>query len=90
MDARFLDEHQRRTWESDRSFNVIAASGRCYTISSYGPFNTRSCNDEFCILVETNIPVYDKLLAQRLLIDADEKLFLALANRRYRLVLLRP
>jgi hypothetical protein len=79
-----LDARQRRSWESTRSFDVSAASGCRYTISPYGTFNIRNSGEEFCLLLEAHIPAYDKLLAQRLLIEADENLFLALANRRQR------
>jgi hypothetical protein len=79
-----LSERQRRSWESNGDFEVTGTSGGAYTISSYGTFNIRNCGDEFCVLVEANIPVYDKLLAQRLLIEADENLFLEIANRRRR------
>jgi hypothetical protein len=79
-----LDGEQRQNWNDTRSFEVVAASGRRYTISHYRPFNIHSEDTAYCIQVEEKIPVYDKLLAQRLLIAADERLFLSLANRRRR------
>jgi hypothetical protein len=79
-----LDGKQRRSWESRRNFDIVASSGCCYTISPYGAFNIRNCSDEFCVLIDAKIPVYDKLLAQRLLVEADENLFLTVANRRRR------
>jgi hypothetical protein len=79
-----LDVGQRRSWELARCFDVNCASGNRYTISPYRTFNIRNATEEFCLLLEANIPAYDKLLAQRLLIEADECLFLTLANRRQR------
>lgn len=79
-----LDATQRRSWKFLRRFDVVAASGRHYTIKPYGTFNIRSGPDMFCVRVDGHMPSYDKLLAQRLLIEADEHLFLAIANRRQR------
>jgi hypothetical protein len=77
-----LDDKQRRSWHLRRRFDVIAAGGRRYTISGYRPFNVRTGDAVFCVQVEGRVPVYDKLLAQKLLIEADEQLFLARANVR--------
>ncbi len=77
-----LDAKQRRSWHVRRRFDLTVASGRRYTISRYQPFNVHSSGAAFCVQVSGNIPVYDKLLAQKLLIESDEQRFLARANVR--------
>jgi hypothetical protein len=77
-----LDRRQRLSWRLRRSFDVIGRSGCRYTISSYQPFNVRTGHGAFCLQVAGQIPVYDKLLAQKLLIESDEQRFLALSNVR--------
>ncbi len=77
-----LDDEQRRSWMKNRRFDVTARSGRSYTIFSYDAFNVYSCGEEFCVQIDERIPVYDKLLAQQLLLKADEQRFLRLANKR--------
>lgn len=77
-----LDDRQRRSWTRYRYFEVRAQSGRRYTVFSYGPFNIRRHGTMFCVRVDGRVPVYDKLLAQQLLIESDERLFLQLANTR--------
>ncbi len=76
-----LNGGQRRSWILRRRFDVVGSTGRRYTIRAYGSFNVRCGDDAFCVRVEGRIPTYDKLLAQRLLIEADEPLFLSIANR---------
>ncbi len=73
---------QRRSWHLRRRFDAIAASGRRYTISGYRPFNVSARDALFCIQIVDRVPVYDKLLAQKLLIESDEQRFLARANVR--------
>jgi hypothetical protein len=77
-----LDDKQRRSWHLRRRFEVRAAGGRRYSISRYRPFNIRSGDALFCVQVSGELPVYDKLLAQKLLVEADEQLFLARSNVR--------
>jgi hypothetical protein len=77
-----LDARQRRRWHLRRRLEVTAPSGRRYVISPYKPFNIRSRDAVFCIAVDGAIPVYDKLLAQKLLLESDEQRFLARANVR--------
>lgn len=79
-----LDASQRRSWTFRRRFDVVVPSGRRYTIKPYGTFNIRSGAELYCVRVEGHMPSYDKLLAQRLLLEADEHLFLSIANRRPR------
>jgi hypothetical protein len=77
-----LDRRQRWSWLVRRRFDVRGSAGRRYTIAAYRPFNISTSDAVFCVQVNGRIPVYDKLLAQKLLIEADETLFLAHANMR--------
>jgi hypothetical protein len=77
-----LDRTQRLSWLVRRRFEVRGSCGRRYTIAAYRPFNISTADAVFCVQVNGRIPVYDKLLAQKLLIEADETLFLAHANMR--------
>ncbi len=79
-----LDAAQRRSWKFLRRFEVISASGRRYTLKAYGTFNILSGGEKFCVRVDGHMPSYDKLLAQWLLLEADEHRFLSIANRRDR------
>jgi len=77
-----LTPAQRRSWLARRRFSVTAPSGARYTIAPYDPYNIRASDALFCLQVGGNTPDYDKLLAQKLLIECDETLFLAKANVR--------
>lgn len=77
-----LSDAERYCWQHDRRLTVVASSGRCYTLRPYEAFNIRSGDDEYCLRVLGWVPAYDKLLAQRLLLESDEATFLATANRR--------
>jgi hypothetical protein len=77
-----LDAGQRRSWLLRRRFTVDAASGTRYTVVPYDSYNIRSSDALFCLQVAGHTPVYDKLLAQKLLLECDESLFLATANIR--------
>ena len=79
---RKLDRRQRVSWFLRHRFDVRGSAGRRYTIAAYRPFNISTADAVFCVQVNGRIPVYDKLLAQKLLLEADESLFLAHANMR--------
>jgi hypothetical protein len=79
---RKLDRRQRVSWFLRHRFDVRGSAGHRYTIAAYRPFNISTADAVFCVQVNGRIPVYDKLLAQKLLLEADESLFLAHANMR--------
>jgi len=79
---RKLDRRQRVSWFLRHRFDVRGSAGNRYTIAAYRPFNISTADAVFCVQVNGRIPVYDKLLAQKLLLEADESLFLAHANMR--------
>jgi len=77
-----LTPRQRRSWRLRRLFRIEAASGTRYTVVPYDSYNIRTSDALFCLQVAGATPFYDKLLAQKLLIECDEPLFLATANIR--------
>jgi hypothetical protein len=77
-----LSDAQRRSWLMRRRVSVLAKSGRRYTLCNYEAYNIHAWDAAFCLQVDGELPSYDKLLAQKLLIECDESLFLASANVR--------
>jgi hypothetical protein len=77
-----LTPAQRRGWHLRRRIEVVASSGRRYLLAPYRPYNVRSDDAIFCLQVEGRLPDYDKLLAQKLLLECNETRFLANANVR--------
>lgn len=77
-----LTDAERRRWSREGCLTVVASSGRRYTLRPYEAFNIRAGNEEYCLRVVGWIPAYDKLLAQRLLVESDEATFLSIANQR--------
>jgi hypothetical protein len=77
-----LTDAERRSWARDRRLIVTGSSGRQYTLTPYESFNIRAGKEAYCLSVLGRLPAYDKLLAQRLLVESDEQAFLAAANRR--------
>jgi hypothetical protein len=77
-----LSDAERRRWATERRLTVVGSSGRRYTLAPYEAFNIRAGTQEYCLRVVGWLPAYDKLLAQRLLVESDEPAFLAIANRR--------
>lgn len=77
-----LDARQRRDWVLRRRFRVRGSAGTPFVVSAYRPYNVRTDDAVFCLQVVGVAPAFDKLLAQKLLLEADEAYFLALANVR--------
>ena len=77
-----LSDAERRSWIGDRRLAIVGSRGGRYTLTPYESFNIRSGRDAYCLRVLGRVPAYDKLLAQRLLIECDELTFLAIANKR--------
>ena len=77
-----LGDAERRRWVAERRLTIVGSSGRRYTLTPYESFNIRADNDAYCLRVLGRVPAYDKLLAQRLLVESDEQTFLAIANWR--------
>ena len=77
-----LSEAERLRWAEDRRLTVVGSSGQRYTLLPYAAFNILTGEKAYCLRVLGRMPVYDKLLAQRLLVESDEQTYLALANCR--------
>ncbi len=77
-----LSRSQRLSWALRRRFSVKSDSGTSFIVAPYDPYNIRTEDALFCLQVGGETPAYDKLLAQKLLIECDEQFFLAKANVR--------
>lgn len=86
--ATLLKQHltpdQIKMLESYLYFKVVGnKTGRTYTIFPYAVYNIlRDDNVNYCIASKDHdIPLYDTMLAQKMLIECDEEYFLRKANR---------
>lgn len=81
-----LDDEQRASWADHQRFRVTAGSGRIYEITNGFVGNIYRLNDEgeretsYCIHGSGPLPVADHVLAQKLLLEANEDEFLRIAN----------
>jgi hypothetical protein len=78
-----LNEVQREMYEKDAYFMVEGSRGGVYRIDDGFQGNVR-CelrHRRYCgHLRDSRIPVYDHMLAQKLMLETDEEAFLAVAN----------
>lgn len=82
-----LDEKQQEEYKSIRAFNVVSADGqRTYRIREGWAGNVDLLSPEgkvikrYCIHPDIACPVPDNMLAQKLLLETDEKAFIRIAN----------
>ena len=81
----WLSPAQRRQYRARRWFEVTTASGRRYRILRGGVVRVDPRGSGYCIEATTPVPVADEMLANKLLLETDERRFLATAHRfRYR------
>jgi hypothetical protein len=79
--AEHLDAAQRAQYAADRSFTVVAASGRRYRLRSGWAGNVDGLDERgraferLCIHPTVGVPHPDNQLAQKLMLDADEERF---------------
>ena len=82
-----LSAEQKKDWLADRTFMVTGnttgiqyklTKSRTYGIETY--LYGRKIGKLCVVAKDPKIPIYDQLLAQKLLIETDEKAFVALAN----------
>lgn len=82
---RHLTREQRWDLRGSHSFEVVGQDGRAYQITE------GSCNNVFlleggerrfrlCVVAKVNIPIYDLMLAQKLMIESDIRSYLKLAQ----------
>jgi hypothetical protein len=77
----WLSPAQRQQYRARRWFEVTTASGRRYRILRGGVArgDPRGAGD--CLEAPTPVPVADEMLANKLLLETDERRFLATAHR---------
>lgn len=86
-----LTSRQHKQFRKKGHFDVWGSKGNCYRIASEFPYNVRLAGDAkrskiyFCLEAEDpELPEEDVLLAQKLLLEADEGEFLRVANMAYK------
>jgi hypothetical protein len=81
----WLSPAQRSQYRARRWFEVTTTSGRRYRILRGGVVRVRPHGSAYCIEATSSVPVADEMLANKLLLETDERRFLATAHRfRYR------
>ncbi len=77
----WLSPAQRRQYRARRWFEVTTTSGRRYRILRGGVVRVQPRGSGFCIEATSPVPVADEMLANKLLLETDERRFLATAHR---------
>ena len=77
----WLSPAQRMQYRARRWFEVTTASGRRYRILRGGVVRLDPRGSGFCIEATSPVPVADEMLANKLLLETDERRFLATAHR---------
>jgi len=81
----WLSPAQRQQYRARGWFEVTTASGRRYRILRGGVVRRDPRGSGYCIEATSPVPVADEMLANKLLLETDERRFLATAHRfRYR------
>jgi hypothetical protein len=81
----WLSPAQRKQYRARRWFEVTTASGRRYRILRGAVVRLHPRGSGYCIEATSPVPVADEMLANKLLLESDERRFLATAHRfRYR------
>jgi hypothetical protein len=77
----WLSPAQRKQYRARRWFEVTTSSGRRYRILRGGVVRLDPRGSGFCIEATSPVPVADEMLANKLLLETDERRFLATAHR---------
>jgi hypothetical protein len=77
----WLSPAQRKQYRARRWFEVTTASGRRYRILRGRVVRLDPRGSGFCIEATSPVPVADEMLANKLLLETDERRFLATAHR---------
>jgi hypothetical protein len=77
----WLSPAQRQQYRARRWFEVTTASGRRYRILRGGVARVDPRGSGYCIEATSPVPVADEMLANKLLLETDERRFLATAHR---------
>jgi hypothetical protein len=76
----WLSPTQRKQYRARRWFEVTTASGRRYRILQGGVVRLDPRGSAYCIEATSPVPVADEMLANKLLLETDERRFLATAH----------
>ena len=77
----WLSPAQRTQYRARRWFEVTTTSGRRYRILRGGVVRLDPRGSAYCIEATSPVPVADEMLANKLLLETDERRFLATAHR---------
>jgi hypothetical protein len=77
----WLSPGQRVQYRARGRFEVTTAAGRHYRVYPGGVVRLDPRGSAYCIEATSPVPVADELLATKLLLETDERLFLATAHR---------
>jgi hypothetical protein len=77
----WLSPVQRRQYQARRWFEVTTASGRRYRVLRGGVVRLDPRGSAYCIEATSPVPLADEMLANKLLLETDERRFLATAHR---------
>jgi hypothetical protein len=77
----WLSPAQRRQYRARRWFEVTTASGRRYRVLRGAVVRLHPRGSGYCIEATSPVPVADEMLANKLLLETDERRFLATAHR---------
>ena len=77
----WLSPAQRKQYRARRWFEVTTASGRRYRILRGAVVRLHPRGSGYCIEATAPVPVADEMLANKLLLETDERRFLATAHR---------
>jgi hypothetical protein len=77
----WLSPAQRKQYRARRWFEVTTASGRRYRVLRGGVVRLDPRGSGYCIEATSPVPIADEMLANKLLLETDERRFLATAHR---------
>jgi hypothetical protein len=77
----WLSPAQRQQYRARRWFEVTTASGRRYRVMRGAVVRRDPRGSGYCIEATSPVPVADEMLANKLLLETDERRFLATAHR---------
>jgi hypothetical protein len=77
----WLSPAQRQQYRARCWFEVTTTSGRRYRVLRGGVVRTDPRGSGYCIEATSPVPVADEMLANKLLLETDERRFLATAHR---------
>jgi hypothetical protein len=77
----WLSPAQRHQYRARRWFEVTTTSGRRYRVLRGGVLRLGPRGSAYCIEATSPVPMADEMLANKLLLETDERRFLATAHR---------